>query len=91
MGTTVPGHEVLDHEAYTNLISEVVSLRIGSLLLPLPSRSKKLQEHYAHWIEQTLLQQLWPANTNRIRAALASAREAINDLDIDRTAYGNLF
>ena len=50
-----------------------------------------MQGNYAHWIEQTLLQQLWPANSDRIRTALGSALEAINDLDIDQAAYGNLF
>ena len=32
-----------------------------------------------------------PANADRLRAALASAKSAIESLDIDQAAYGNLF
>ena len=91
MATVVPGHQVLDQAAYRNLVSEVVSLRIGSLLLPLATRSQELQESYSQWLEQVVLQHLRPANADRIRAALASAKSAIESLDIDQAAYGNLF
>ena len=91
MATMVPGHQVLDQAAYRNLVSEVVSLRIGSLLLPLGTRSQELHESYSQWLEQVVLQHLRPANADRIRAALASAQSAIQSLDIDQAAYGNLF
>ena len=89
--TVVPGHQVLDQAAYRNLVGEVVSLRIGSLLLPLASRSQELQESYSQWLEQVVLQRLRPANSDRIRVALASSKSAIESLDIDPAAYGNLF
>ena len=91
MATVVPGHQVLDQVAYRNLVSEVVSLRIGSLLLPLPTRTQELQEWYSQWLDQVVLQHLRPANADRIHAALANAKSAIESLDIDRAAYGNLF
>ncbi len=91
MATAVPGYKVLDHEAHSKLIGDMVSLRIGSLLLPLPTRSEQLQQYYEQWIEQTLLEHLWPANLMGIKMALRLARDAIASLDIDQVAYGFLF
>lgn len=91
MATAVPGHRVLDMEAYRRLVSEIVSLRIGSLLIPLPSESAARQEEYAYWIEHTVLQHLRPANADRIRAALSNTKDAITSLDGSQAAYGNLF
>ena len=91
MATAVPGHQVLDMEDYRRLVSEVVSLRIGSLLLPLPSRSRARQEDYAYWIEHTVLQHLRPANADRIRGALVNSKDAITSLEVSQAAYGNLF
>ena len=91
MATAVPGHQVLDQAAYRNLVSEVVSLRIGSLLLPVATRSQQWQESYSQWLDQVVLQHLRPANVDRIRAALESSKSAIQSLDVDQAAYGNLF
>ena len=91
MATAVPGHQVLEVEDYRRLVSEVVSLRIGSLLLPLPSRSRARQEDYAYWIEHTVLQHLRPANADRIREALENSKDAITGLEVSQAAYGNLF
>ena len=91
MATAVPGHRVLDVDDYRRIVSEVVSLRIGSLLLPLPSRPRARQGDYANWIENTVLQHLRPANEARIRRALINSREAITSLEVSQDAYGNLF
>jgi len=91
MTTVVPGRQVLEQEAYRNLVRNVVSLRIGSLLLPVATRSQELQDLYAQWLEQAVLQHLRPANTDRIHAALANAKSAIKSEDIDHAAYANLF
>ena len=91
MATAIPGRRILAQESYRNLIRETLSLRIGSLLLPMPSRSQERNDYYEDWIEQSVLQPLWPANSDRIEVALNSARDAILSLDIDQAAYGNLF
>ena len=91
MATAVPGHQVLDQAEYRKLMGEVVSLRIGSLLLPVAARSQELLASYSQWLDQVVLQRLWPANTDRIRAALASSKDAIQSLEVDQVAYGNLF
>ena len=91
MATAIPGRQTLTHESYRNLIREIVSLRVGSLLLPMPSRPSERQDQYAQWVEHSVLEPLRPANSERIENALASARDAILNLDIDQVAYGNLF
>ena len=91
MATVVPGHQVLGQAEYRNLVGEVVSLRIGSLLLPLAGRTRELQESYSRWLEQFVLQHLRPANPDRIRAALVTIKSAIESLDIDLATYGDLF
>ncbi len=89
--TIIPECQILDYEAHSELIGDVVSLLAGSLLLPVPTRSEQLQQYYTRWVEQTLLEHLWPANLARIKMALKYARGAIASLDIDQVAYGNLF
>ena len=91
MTTAIPGRQILAQESYRNLVRETLSLRIGSLLLPMPSRPQERHDYYGAWIEQSVLQPLWPANADRIEVALNSARDAILSLDIDQAAYGNLF
>ena len=92
MATAIPGRRILAQESYRNLIRETLSLRVGSLLLPLPSRLHERHNYYAEWIEQSVLHPLWPANSDRIAWALSSARDAIVSLEeIDQAAYGNLF
>ena len=91
MATALPGRQSLTHKSYTNLIREVVSLRVGSLLLPMPSRPAERQDHYADWTEHSVLEPLRPANIERIESALSAARDVIVNLDIDQEAYGNLF
>ncbi|MYA88475.1 MAG: hypothetical protein F4X97_08505 [Boseongicola sp. SB0662_bin_57] len=93
METIVPGHQALDFDEYGRLVGEVVSLRVGSVLLPLSSIATARKDDYANWIEQTVLQHLWPANSDRIHAALLNSRkaiEAIADHDTNQAAYGNL-
>ena len=91
MATVVPGHQVLKQAAYRKLVNDVVALRIGSLLLPRATRSQELKERYPQWLEEVVLQHLRPANADRLGTALANAKSAIESLDIDQAAYGNLF
>ena len=91
MAATVPGGDLLAHAAYRKLVSDIIALRIGGLLIPLAARSPRVQQLYTQWLEETVLRPLWPANSDRIRAALMASKAAIESLDIDQAAYGNLF
>ena len=91
MDTAIPGHDVLPYDDHVNCVREMVASRLGNLLLPTAVRPDDRHAHYIDWIEQFVLQPLWPANADRIERALTAIREAISNLDIDQEAYGNLF
>ncbi|MCY4152015.1 MAG: tetratricopeptide repeat protein [Aestuariivita sp.] len=94
MEAVIPDHQVPDFDTYRRLIGDVVSFRIEGLLIPLFSGIEARKDDYADWLTQTVLRDLWAANSDRIRAALSSLREAIEvtaDLDISQAAYGRLF
>ena len=65
-------------------------MRLGHLLLPTVIRPLDRRAHYTHWIEQSVLEPLRPANADMIDKALTVACEAISALEKDR-AYGHLF
>ena len=87
---------ILDHEhfergGYTAWLRELISLRLGHLLLPTTIQPQDRRVHYTHWIEQSVLEPLRPANMNIVKKALTSARESISGLEKDQEAYGTLF
>ena len=87
----IPGRQNLTREAYTDLIKGIVSFRLGILFLPSYTRTQDRLVHYANWIERSILQRLRPANKDRVEMALDIARDVISSIDIDQSAYGNLF
>ena len=91
MTTVVSHYKEFDYKEYERLVKEVISLRIGGLLVQFPSRSQERQEKFAQWAEQTILKRMRPANADTIHAALANLRDAISSLKIDQAAYGSLF
>ena len=95
MSTSVPARQNLTRDAYANAIRELASLRLGNLLLPIPTDSPEKHREYANWIEQDLLQPLWPANPDIVERALQFAREAMSEIDvdigIDKAKYARFF
>ena len=91
MVAAIPGRGNLTHDAYTNLVQELVSLRLGILLLPRTTRTEERHIQYADWLERYILQLMRPANKDRIERALELVRDVISDIDISQAAYGNLF
>ncbi len=91
MMTAILGHKHIEQGDYTDWVRELISLRLGHLLLPRVIRSQDRRVHYTHWIERSVLAPLRPANMNIIKKTLASARESISGLENDQEAYGNLF
>ena len=88
MATVVPGQHLLDQAAYRDLVSKFVSLRIGSLLLPLSTRSQELQERYSQWLEDVPATFSAP-NSDRIAGTCRS--RFIESLDVNQAAYGSLY
>ena len=75
----------------TDWIRELLSMRLSHLLLPTFIQPHDRRAHYIHWIEQSVLEPLRPANTDIIEKALKSVREAISALEKDQEAFGNCF
>ena len=91
MLTVILAPEHIEQGDYTEWVQELISLRLGHLLLPTGIRPQDRRVHYTHWIERSVLEPLQPANMNIIEKTLASARESISGLENDQEAYGNLF
>ena len=72
-------------------IRELISVRLGHLLLPNNIRLPVRRDHYTRWIEQSVLEPFRPANSNLIQNTLVTAVESISALDENQEAYGHLF
>ena len=88
----VPRRRSRMQDSYGVLVQGLISLRLGTLLFPIATRSEEKRAEYAKWIEQDILQSLRPANWNIVAEALLVARDVISnlDVDIDKAAFGRL-
>ena len=77
--------------AYTDLIRELLSMRLARLLLPTAIQPHDRRAHYTNWIERSVLEPLRPANADITEKALTSVREAISALEKDQEVFGNRF
>ena len=84
-------HKHTEQSNIKDLIQELISLRLGYLLLPTAIQPEDRHVHYTHWIERNVLGPLWPANAEVIKKALSVACEAISDLEDNQKMYGTLF
>ncbi len=87
---SLPNLSVISQPTNSTLIGDLLSVRTGMLLLPLPTWPEDLHQRYLQWID-AIIARLLPANSDKIEDALRSAREAISGLDVNQAAYGNLF
>ena len=87
---SLPNLSVISQPTNSTFIGDLLSVRTGMLLLPLPTWPEDLHLRYLQWID-AIIARLLPANSDKIEGALRSAREAISGLDVNQAAYGNLF
>ena len=85
----IPQHLAEDH--YADWRRNLLSLRLGRLLLPTDIQSQKRRAHYTRWLERSVLEPLRPANADLIEKALASVREGISALESDQEMCGRFF
>ena len=78
-------------DGYGDWVRKIVSMRLGSLFLPMTIQSQDRRAEYARWLEQSVLQRLQPANSDTIETAVFSVPEAVSTLDADQELYGHLF
>ena len=84
-----PKHIAQDH--HTGWMRDLLSLRLGSLLLPTAIKSHDRRAHYTRWLDHSVLEPLRPANADLIETALASVREGISVLEDGQELLGRLF
>ena len=70
---------------------DLLSLRLGHLLLPTTIQSMERRSQFADWIEQSVLKYLRPANPQLIETALAQCFQRISSFEDHQESYGNLF
>ena len=87
MGRSQP----IAQEPYTERMRDLLSLRLGHLLLPTSIRSHDRRAHYTRWIEWAILKPLLPANADLIKKGLTAACDWISALENDQEMYGSLF
>ena len=84
-----PKHIARDHHA--DWMRDLLSLRLGALLLPTAIRSHGRRAHYTRWLERSVFEPLRPANVDLIEKALASVCEGISSLESGQEVYGRFF
>ena len=89
--TTSPAGRHLLGDEHGYWVRKTVSLRLGSLFLPMTIQSGDRRTEYTRWLEQSVLRRLQPANSDTIETALLSIPETISTLDDDQELYGHLF
>ena len=58
MLTVILAPEHIEQGDYTEWVQELISLRLGHLLLPTVIRPQDRRVHYTHWIERSVLEPL---------------------------------
>ena len=85
--TTSTSHE----DRYTDRMRDLLSLRLGNLLLPTTIRSQDRRAHYTRWLERFILDPLRPANADLIKKTLTEVCDGISAFENDQEMYGKSF
>ena len=91
MKTTVLAVEQFAADNRVAWIRDLISQRLGHLLLPAAIQSEERRAQFTDWIEHFVLAPLRPANPELIETALATTCHAISALEDHQEAYGNVF
>ena len=91
MNAAIGSPEHIARDRYADWMRDLLSLRLGHLLLPTAIRSHGRRAHYTRWLERSVLEPLRPANTALIKKALMSVCDEISALENGQEVYGSLF
>ena len=91
MKTAVLAREQIAADNRADWVRDLISLRLGYLLMPMTIQSEERRAQFADWIEQSVLEPLRPANAALIEKALATMCDKISALEDHHEVYGNLF
>lgn len=78
-------------DRYAGWMRDLLSLRLGNLLLPTTIRSQERRAHYTRWLERFILDPLRPANADLIKKTLTEVCDWISSLENNQEMYGSLF
>ncbi len=78
-------------DRYADWMRDLLSLRLGSLLLPTTIRSQERRADYTRWLERFILDPLRPASADLIKKTLTEVCDGISSLENDQEMYGSLF
>ena len=78
-------------DRYASWMRDLLSLRLGNLLLPTTIRAQDRRAHYTRWLERFILDPLRPANADLIKKTLLEVSNGISALENNQEMYGNLF
>ena len=91
MNVTIGSPQHIAEDRYADWKRNLLSLRLGRLLLPTDIQSPERRAHYTHWLERSVLEPLRPANADLIEKALIYVCDGISALENDQEMYGSLF
>ena len=91
MNAAIGSPEHIARDRYADWMRDLLSLRLGHLLLPTAIRSHDRRAHYTRWLERSVLEPLRPANADLIKKALASVCEEISSLESGQEVCGRFF
>ena len=91
MNVDIGSHQHIARDRYTDRMRDLLSLRLGNLLLPTTIRSQDRRAHYTRWLERFILDPLRPANADLIEKTLKEVCDGISALENDQEMYGSLF
>ena len=83
--------QYIAEDRYASWMRDLLSLRLGNLLLPTTIRSQDRRAHYTRWLERFILDPLRPANADLIKKTLTEICDGISVLENDQEMYGSLF
>ena len=91
VNATIGSPQHIAEDRYADWKRNLLSLRLGRLLLPTDIQSPERRAHYTHWLERSVLEPLRPANADLIEKALIYVCDGISALENDQEMYGSLF
>ena len=91
MNVTIGSPQHIAEDRYADWKRNLLSLRLGRLLLPTDIQSPERRAHYTHWLERSVLEPLRPANADLIEKALIYVCGEISALENGQEVCGRLF
>ena len=91
VNATIGSAQHIAEDRYADWKQNLLSLRLGRLLLPTAIQSRERRTHYTCWLDRSVLEPLRPANMDLIEKALMFVCGEISALENGLESCGRLF